>query len=69
MTREIPIENKISSINIDNFFDIYEYLIKAATFGGLYLINIYLLIQKEIYIKIIIPILYILSCIIFIYYN
>ena len=69
MIREIPIEKKISSINIDNFFDIYENLIRCATFGGFYLINYYLIAQKTIYIKFIISILYILACIIFIVYN
>ena len=69
LIREIPIENKISSINIDNFLDIYECLIKAATFGGLFVLNKYLLSLNERYIKIIISSLYILCCIIFIYYN
>ena len=69
LIREVPIENKISSINIDNFLDIHECLIKAATFGGLYALNHYFLSEKEIYIKILISSLYILSCIIFIYYN
>ena len=69
MIREIPIENKISSINIDNFFDIHECLIKAATFGGLFVVNYYSLIKNEIYIKSLLSILYILCFIIFIYYN
>ena len=71
LIREIPIENKISSINIDNFLDIYECLIKAATYGGLLALSTYLSgkSENELYIKIIISILYILCCIIFIYYN
>ena len=69
MIREIPIEKKISSINIDNFLDIYECLIKGATFAVFYLLNFYSLIRKIIYIKIAISFFYILACVFFIIYN
>ena len=69
MTREIPIEKKISSINIDNFLDVYECLIKGMSFTGLYLLNFYSLIKEKIYIKVTISIFYILACIVFIGYN
>jgi len=69
MIREIPIEKKISSINIDNFLDIYEYFIKSAIFGGFYILTHYKFFEEPIYIKIIIGILYILACIIFVIFN
>ena len=69
MIREIPIEKKISSINIDNFLDVYECLIKGLSFAGLYLLNFYSLIQDIIYIKVSITIFYIFACISFIGYN
>ena len=69
MIREVPIEKKISSLNIDNFLDIYECLIKAATFGILYIFIYYSVIKKRIYIKFFIGFLYVLSCFIFICFN
>ena len=69
MIREVPIEKKISSLNIDNFLDIYECLIKAATFGILYIFIYYSVIKKRIYIKFFIGFLYLLSCFIFICFN
>ena len=69
MIREIPIEKKISSLNIDNFLDIYECLIKALTFGLLYIFIHYSVIKKRIFLKIIIGVLYLTSGFIFICYN
>ena len=69
MIRTIPIEKKISSINIDNFMDIYECIVKGLTFGLLFLVNYYSLMKKIIYIKIVIAILYILALVIFVLYN
>ena len=69
MIREIPIEKKISSINIDNFLHIYESLIRAATFCGIYILTYYNLFKEAIYVKGIINILYILVCIIFCIFN
>ena len=69
MIREIPIEKKISSINIDNFLDIFESIIKAGIFVGLYFITYYKIVKEIIYIKIVIGILYILGCIIFFFFN
>ena len=69
MIREIPIEKKIISINIDNFLDLYECLIKAWTFAGLYIINHYTLIKKTIYLKFGIEIMYIIGIIIFVLFN
>ena len=69
MIREIPIEKKISSINIDNFLDVFECLIKGLSFAGLYLLNFYSLIHDIIYIKVAITIFYILACTAFIGYN
>ena len=69
MIREIPIEKKISSINIDNFLDIYECLIKAFTFGGLYFLTYCSFLTQTVYIKFIIEILYIIGLIIFVVFN
>ena len=69
MIKEIPIEKKISSINIDNFLDIFESIIKAGIFVGLYFITYYKIVKEIIYIKIVIGILYILGCIIFFFFN
>ena len=69
MIREIPIEKKISSINIDNFLDIFESIIKAGIFVGLYFITYYKIVKEIIYIKIVIGIFYILGCIIFFFFN
>ena len=69
MIREIPIEKKISSINIDNFLDVFECLIKGLSFAGLYLLNFYSLIHDIIYIKVAITIFYILAFTAFIGYN
>jgi ABC-type multidrug transport system fused ATPase/permease subunit len=66
MIREIPIEKKFCSINIDNFMDIYESLIKLMTFIGMLFITKYSLLKKTIYIKYIIEILYIIGILIFI---
>ena len=65
MIREIPIEKKIGSINIDNFLHIYECLIKAATFILLYIFTYNQVIKKTIIVKGIINVLYILGCIFF----
>ena len=69
MIREIPIEKKKSSINIDNFLDIFESIIKAGIFVGLYFITYYKIVKEIIYIKIVIGILYILGFIIFFFFN
>ena len=66
MIREIPIEKHFCSINIDNFFDIYESLVKLATFIGLFFLTKYSLLKKTIYIKYLIEILYIIGLAIFI---
>ena len=69
MIRQIPIEKKISSINIDNFVYIYECLIRAGTFVTLYFIIYYSIIKESIYVKIALIILYILGCVIFVLTN
>ena len=69
MIREIPIEKKISSINIDNFLDIYECIVKAATFIVLYFIIYFTFINKTIYIKYTIELLFVLGMVIFILFN
>ena len=69
MIREIPIEKKISSINIDNFLDIYECIVKAATFIVLYFTIYFSFINQTIYIKYTIEILFILGIVIFILFN
>ena len=69
MIRIIPIEKKINSINIDNFMDIYECVIKGLTFGILFLFSYYSLIKKIYHIKLVISILYILACFVFLLYN
>ena len=66
MIREIPIEKQFCSINIDNFMDIYESLVKLATFIGLFFLIKFSLITKAIYIKYLIEILYIIGTVIFI---
>ena len=66
MIREIPIEKKFGSINIDNFMDIYESLIKLATFVVLLFLTKYSIIKKVIYIKYIIEMFYIIGIVIFI---
>ena len=67
MIREIPIEKKISSINIDNFLDIYECIVKAATFIVLYFTIYFSFINQTIYIKYTIEILFVLGIVIFIF--
>ena len=69
MIREIPIEKKISSINIDNFLDIYECIVKAATFIVLYFTIYFSFINQTIYIKYTIEILFVLGIVIFILFN
>ena len=69
MIREIPIEKKISSINIDNFLDIYECIVKAATFIVLYFTIYFSFINQTIYIKYTIEILIVLGIVIFILFN
>jgi len=69
MIREIPIEKKISSINIDNFLDIYECIVKGVTFIVLYFIIYCSFIDQTIYIKYTIEILFILGIVIFILFN
>ena len=69
MIREIPIEKKISSINIDNFLDIYECIVKSATFIVFYFIIYFSFINQTIYIKYSIEIFFALSIIIFILFN
>ena len=69
MIREIPIEKKISSINIDNFLDIYECIVKAATFFVLYFTIYFSFINQTIYIKYTIEILFVLGIVIFILFN
>lgn len=69
MIREIPIEKKISSINIDNFLDLYECIIKAATFIVLYFIINCSFINQTIYIKYTIEVLFVLGIVIFILFN
>ena len=69
MIREIPIEKKMGSINIDNFLDLFESLLKSGTFIGLYFITYYKIAKDIIYIKITIGILFTLGCIIFVFYN
>jgi hypothetical protein len=69
MIREIPIEKKISSINIDNFLDIYECLVKAATFILFYFIIYFPFINQVIYIKYTIEILFVIGIVIFILFN
>ena len=66
MIREIPIEKQFCSINIDNFMDIYESLVKLSTFIGLFFLIEFSLVTKEIYIKYLIEILYIIGIVIFI---
>ena len=66
MIREIPIEKHFCSINIDNFLDIYENLVKLATFVGIFFLIKFSLIKKTIYIKYIIEVLYIIGIVIFI---
>ena len=69
MIREIPIEKKMGSINIDNFLDLFESLLKAGTFIGLYFITYYKIAKDIIYIKITIGILFTIGCVIFVFYN
>ena len=69
MIREIPIEKKISSINIDNFLDIYECIVKSATFIVLYFTIYFSFINQTIYIKYTIEILFVLGIVIFILFN
>ncbi len=69
MIRQVPIEKKISSINIDNFVYIYECLIRSGTFVTLYFIIHYSIMKKSIYVKIALIILYILGCVIFVLTN
>ena len=69
MIREIPIEKKISSINIDNFLDIYECIVKAATFIVFYFTIYFSFINQTIYIKYTIEILFVLGIVIFILFN
>ena len=69
MIREIPIEKKISSINIDNFLDIYECIVKSATFIVLYFTIYFSFINHTIYIKYTIEILFVLGIVIFILFN
>ena len=69
MIRELPIETKISSLNIDNYLDIHESVIRMFSFLLLFAMVYYELIMDEVYIRIGFVILCILACIIFFLYN
>ena len=69
MIREIPIETKISSLNIDNYLDIHESIIRTFTFLLLFAMTYYNIITKELYIKIGFVIISILGCFSFFLYN
>ncbi len=69
MIREIPIETKISSLNIDNYLDIHESIIRTFTFLVLFAMTYYDIIKDEFYIKIGFVIISILGCFSFFLYN
>ena len=69
MIREIPMEKVICIINIDNFIDLLEMVIKAATAAALYIINYFNIIKYAYIYNFVIIILYIIGMILFLLFN
>ena len=66
MIKLIPIEKKHCSMNIDNFFDIFESFIRFLTLVGLFFINDYNNLKDKIYYKIFILLCYMICVIVFV---
>ena len=66
MVKLIPIEKKHCSMNIDNFFDIFESIIRFLTLVGLFLINDYNFLKDKNYYRLLILSCYLICVIVFI---
>ena len=69
MIREIPMEKNICSINIDNFLDLLDIIVKALTIAILFFVNYYNMIKHDYIFKIVLIGLYVAELVFFLIFN
>ena len=69
MIREMPMEKNICSINIDNFLDLLDIIVKALTIAILFFVNYYNVIKHDYIFKIVLIGLYVVELVFFLIFN